>query len=421
MRFDTIIIGGGLSGLLCGTRLQQGGRRCAVISTGQSAMHFWSGSFDLLNRRTDGTDVDYPMEEIWKLPATHPYSITGPGNVLGYLQYAMKTFAGFGLRTHIPDSLCNVFRFSSMGSLKRCFLTMDDLLTVQSPDERVCRRALVANPDGFLDFNTEFVAKGIEDSGSPCRTVTIRLDALDRLRQSPTEMRSTNISKVLDRTVLKEYISQIREKYDGEDLIVIPAIFSLADSRDAIQFGKVMETKVRFVATMPPSVPGIEIQRGLTELFRSSGGVLFKGDTVVSGRFEGDRLVSVRTENLGDMELSAGSFVLASGGFFSKGLRADRNGAYETALGTDVESLPDREDWFDGEDFFGRQNYMGFGVKLTPGAGLRASRGGNVTENLFAAGAVLGGCNPLYEGCGGGVAICSALNAAETILAEKKA
>ncbi len=416
MKFDTIIIGGGLTGLLCGIRLQRKGQKCAVISAGQSAMHFWSGAFDLLNRMPDGTDVDYPLESIGKLPQTHPYSIIGADKVLGHLRRATELFGIFGFRTHIPESLGNIYRLCSMGSLKRCFMTMDDLLTTESPEQPICRRALVASPDGFPDFNTEFVANGIEDSGSPCRTVTIRLEALKNLRKSPTEMRATNISKMLDRATLKEYISQIREKYDGEDLIVLPAIFSLADSRDAIQVGKVVNTKVRFVATMPPSVPGIEIQRGLTELFRKSGGTLFKGDTVISGRFNGDRLESVRTANISDMEFTAKSFVLAAGSFFSNGLRADRNGVYEPALGIDIDALPRRKDWFDADDFFGKQNYIGIGARLTPGAGLRASRGGRVVGNLLVAGSILGGCNPLYEGCGGGVSICSALEAADSIL-----
>ena len=177
MKFDTIIIGGGLAGLLAGIRLQRAGQDCALISTGQSAMHFWSGAFDLLNRLPDGTEVDYPLEGMQKLPATHPYSVIGPEKVLDYLRSAVETFGSFGCRTHIPEELCNIFRLSTMGSLKRCFLTMDDLLTTSSPEEPLCRRALVANLDGFLDFNTEFIAKGLEDSGSPCRTVTIRLEA----------------------------------------------------------------------------------------------------------------------------------------------------------------------------------------------------------------------------------------------------
>ena len=76
MNFDTIIIGGGLSGLTAGIELQRRGQKTLMISSGQSALHFFSGSFEFLN-----TEEEY-SEALKKLPAEHPYSLMGAEKVL---------------------------------------------------------------------------------------------------------------------------------------------------------------------------------------------------------------------------------------------------------------------------------------------------------------------------------------------------
>ena len=76
MRMDTVIMGGGLSGLTCGIALAKRGQRVAIVASGQSTLLFNGGSMELLGA-IDGQPVTSPLEAIATLPQSHPYSKIG--------------------------------------------------------------------------------------------------------------------------------------------------------------------------------------------------------------------------------------------------------------------------------------------------------------------------------------------------------
>lgn len=60
MKYDTIIIGGGISGLVSGIKLAKSGSKVAIVSAGQSALHFSSGSMALFGHDAGG-DILHPQ------------------------------------------------------------------------------------------------------------------------------------------------------------------------------------------------------------------------------------------------------------------------------------------------------------------------------------------------------------------------
>lgn len=414
MRFDVIIIGGGLAGLTCGLRLQKNGKKCAIISAGQSAMHFSSGTFDLLGRLPDGTEVENPSAAIASLGKNHPYTVLGSEKVMKYAKEAPAFLESCGLKVS-GSAEKNSWRITPTGERKPSWLTLDDFTPLASKDEKIGDKALIVNILGYLDFNTKFLADSFERQGTKCRIVSIRLDEMERLRKNPSEMRATNIARVMDRDgVWEKAAEQIREKLQGEDVIVLPAVFGLKDHEVVGKLRQACGVKTMFVATMPPSVPGIRSQMTLKTEFEKAGGRFFIGDTVIDADFDEDgKVKSVGTANFGDIRIFADDFVLASGSFFSKGLVATPEKVTEPIFGVDLTYMEGRENWFD-MNFWNRQNYISFGAAID--SNLNAAIEGRTVRNLYAIGSLIGGSNTLYEGCGGGIAMITAMAAADNIL-----
>lgn len=399
MKFDTIIIGGGLSGLVAGIDLSRKGQKCLIVSSGQSALHFFSGSFELCSL------ADNPYEGIATLGAEHPYSKIGAESIVDLSAKVKPLFKEVGITLKgVKDA--NHWRITPMGVLKRAWLTMDEYGTVPADGVMPWKKVAVLNIDGFLDFHTSYIAAGLEAKGVECSVHAISMPELERLRVNPTEMRSTNIAKTLTGDLIGALAARINEYAQDVEAVLMPAVVGLTSSTDVIKLKEKVDRPLHFIATLPPSVPGIRMQMMLKKHFQKLGGVYMLGDSVVSGEFEGGKLKSIKTNNHGDTEFKADNFILASGSFFSKGLASDIDGVYEPIFGLDVDSLDVRSEWYE-RNLFDAQPYMSFGVATDNE--FHVKKNGERIENVYATGSVLSGFHPMKQGCGAGVSILSAL------------
>ena len=372
MRFDTVIIGGGLAGLTAGISLREAGRSTAIVSTGQNALHFFSGCFESLQEPP---------------------------------QRMLDLFAGAGVPLHFEEGV----RLMPLGTFRPAALALEDIDLL--PDPHFADKVLVVGIAGFQDFFPAFLCDGLAKAGMKCRSAQLELPELEKLRVSPSEMRSVQVARTLDRIwgkVLRETKRLLRD----EDAVVLPQVFGLQDASVPAFIRQGLPVRVVFAGTLPPSVPGIRTQMLLKRRYEELGGTYLAGDEVVSAHIFGDEVRSVATRNLDSHFLEAGSFLLASGAYFSKGLKASPFDITEPIFGLDVEQAADRAAWYD-PDFNADQPYLRFGVRTD--ASLRALRAGRPVANLYAAGSVLGATHPEF-GTGAGLAVRSAFAAVDEIL-----
>ena len=415
MKFQTIIIGGGLSGLTAGIKLAEAGQKVAIVSSGQSTFHFFSGSLDLLN--SDGTNaVQRPLDSLETLSPSHPYKKIGAEAMTALTESAVAFLRNCGLRFEGGGNV-NRYRITPFGTIKPSWISLDDCLTMETPDKFPYKTLGIVNISGYLDFYPQFLSLGLEKIGVDCRTMAVSAPQLQAMRKSSTEMRAPNMARVMTSETIECIATSLNVADMAIEAFILPAIFGINDTLALDELRSKVKRPVFFIPTMPTSVPGVRSQIILRSYFQKLGGIYLLGDSVTGGDFTDNNLRYVTTVNLGQDRLEADNFILATGSFLSHGLKSTPKKVYESVFGLDVDSYQQREDWFKA-DFYESQPYMGFGV--ISDADFRLSREEKTISNLYGVGSVLGGCDAIALGCGGGVALFTALHVANKILNSSK-
>lgn len=412
MRMDTVIMGGGLSGLTCGIALAKRGQRVAIVAAGQSTMLFNGGSMDLLGHNS-GQAVIAPLDAIAALPEEHPYRKIGVDRIADLAGQAKSLLSDAGIQME-GSAEANHWRVTPMGVAKPAWLTLNSHLRIAAPGQLPCKRVALMCVRGFFDEPNGMLANGLREMGFDVVMREFTTDEITALRRSPSEMRASSLAKhLVSNNALKRVADQINTLAGDAEMVLMPSV--LGDEDDYSTLQSMVDRPLRLVATLPPAVTGVRMQKLLRHYFQMLGGTYLMGDTAVHGTFDGDVLTSVTTAKLGDMLLKASQFVLATGSFVSRGLVADYERVYEPVFGLDVDADADREQW----TRFGLlepQAYWRYGVKTDDR--LRCSKQGRVIPNLRAIGSVLSGHDAVKMGDGTGVSLLTALATAGDIVAK---
>lgn len=420
MKFDTIIIGGGLSGLVAGIELTRHNQRCVIISSGQSAVHFSSGSFDLLNTLPDGSPVTNPqasISDLIKQNPAHPYSKLGSERFVSLSEQSESFFREIGLNME-GRSDKNHYYITPMGALKSTWLTSLGFATSDNNQSLPWKKVTIFNIKGYQDFYPEFISDEIYKLGTESQIKYLTIPELEHLYRNPSELRSTNIARQLDQITNIDYlVDTIKSQSQDSEAILIPSIMGLHDNSLLSRIKELVDKPIYQIPTMPPSLVGIHIQQYLHDYFISQGGTYMLGDNVQKGDIHGNTLERIYTYNHGDIPFSAPNIILATGSYFSQGLIATRETIYEPIFNLDVTPTSSRETWYD-KHLFNAQPYQSYGVQTD--AHFRALKDGHPIDNLYVSGAILDGFNPVQDGSGSGVSILSSLHIAEQIISKSK-
>lgn len=413
MKYDVIIIGGGLSGLTAGIKLAATGKKTCIVSAGQNSLHFGTGSFDLLGYDHDGNAVTSPLEAIARLNAVHPYQKIGTDKIGALADEAKALLEKAGLQVK-GDTVANHYRITPIGALKPTWLTMREYATVDTAKKWPWAKADIVNIQGFMDLPVLFLATNLRKQGVKVEMKEIAATALSHARTSPTEMRATNVAKVLAwQENLEEFVEHINALQSDADVLLLPAVLGFNENDSMERLKAKVNRPVECVATLPPCLSGVRATFSLRKLFSSYGGTFLTGNTAQEGIFDGNKLVAVKTSQLPDELLEAQNFILAGGSFFSHGLKSNYERVYESVFGLDVDADEQREKWA-LKNIFKAQPYMEYGVKTN--AEFQTFRNGKTIENLFAAGSILSGHNSIKLADSNGVSMFTALQVAKNIL-----
>lgn len=396
------VIGSGIAGLTAALRLVEAGARVTLISKGLGGLVLSQGTVDVLGRAPD--PVTDPFAAIDQLPSGHPYRVLGADRVREHVGWLVQQLdlIGDGQNMLLP---------TAAGALRPTAYAPASMV---GGDARATRSYAVVGISSMIDFHAPLVAGNLARQsidGEPIRATSTTIDFV--VRDGDPDPNAIHFAQAVDdESVRRRLAKKVADAAGEGDVVLVPAVIGLHDPAAWADFEQAVGRKVAEVTMQPPNAPGMRLYQTLIDKVRGAGTHHVQGAFVEGFEADGDRVTHLLVGQAGHQKRRAVDGVIhAPGGFESGALTVDSYGAIHER----VFDLPLTRDHVEGLVVeHGRQPLFEVGVPVEPT--MRVT--GSSLTNLYVAGGILAGAQRAHEHSGEGIAIASAVVAADNLLEE---
>lgn len=414
---DVVVIGAGIAGLTAALRLATGGASVTLVAGGLGGLQLSQGSVDILGYAPDV--VSRPLDAIDALADAdpgHPYAILGRDRVESALTWLTEVLPAGTLTGSVSE---NMRLPTAVGVARPTALAPPSLAAGAL---RAGSSLAIVGIRVLKDFQPGIVAANIARVPLDGGTVTATPGWIDiPAREGEVDSSPLTFARSMDDPGFRRRVADALSRAAGDaDAIGVPAVIGARDPDVWSRLCEEVGRTVFEIPTPPPCVPGVRLNATLTDAVRAAGVRVIIGGWVVEKGSDASGLQWVATNAAGrNRRHAARAFVFAPGGFESGALRVDsRWQVDEPALGLPVSEPPPDGPIVDSDVGMDHPLFLsGLRVDDT----MRVLHPGSSEPaygNVYAAGGILAGAIRWKEKSGEGIAVASAVRAADAILKE---
>jgi glycerol-3-phosphate dehydrogenase subunit B len=405
---EIIVVGAGLTGLFASILAAERGAKVMLVTRGRGGLTLSHGCIDVWGRSS-------PSRALSHLRSNHPYRLAGVESLHTGLEFVKV----LGQQSNYPfiGSISRNLRLpTALGAIHTTAVAPQSVALGDLKDNTPIA---IAGVDGLRDFFPEFVAANLRSAG-------IAIDSTFQLPlplpPSQHDRYSTDLARSFEDPDFRAEIARIWKPHlSSIKRLGLPAIVGFKDSQIAHEdLQERLGVTLFEIPTLPPSLPGLRLERLLHRKVMESGVSVVEGSRVV-GRVDGStaapRVSGVVLQTVGGPRtLTADIVVLATGGVLHGGLVFQQDGQVrESVLDLPVISDEGRAQWTVTSPL-DTQPYASYGLSVDNQMQPLGADGLPIYTNLYCAGGLIAGADRSREASRQGIDIATAYRAIEVAL-----